>query len=216
MANELPQRTSFQGLILDFAGVLTLDVLEVHRTWCTGQGLAPEAWRHTLNETEEGRQLYAQLEVGQIDQAEWNLRTGLLLGVSESENLMGQAWGEVRASEDMIGLAKSARAAGLKTALLSNSFGLAPFNPYLELGVWDLFDVHVVSEIEGIAKPDPAIYKLTLDRLGLPGEACLFVDDHERNLPPASAIGITAVLGDGSSATAKHVASLLGLSGPMA
>ena len=211
MAHELPQHTPFQALILDFAGVLTLDVLEVHRTWCTARGLAPEAWRHTLNENTEGRRLYAQLEVGQIDQVEWNLRTGPLLGVADSENLMGQAWGAVRASEDMIRLAKSARAAGLKTALLSNSFGLAPFNPYLELGIWDLFDVHVVSEIEGIAKPNPAIYQLTLDRLGLPGEACLFVDDHERNLPPAADIGITTVLGDGSSATAARVADLLGL-----
>ncbi|MFF3359489.1 HAD-IA family hydrolase [Streptomyces sp. NPDC002917] len=40
------------------------------------------------------------------------------------------------------------------------------------------FDVHIISETVGMAMPDPAIYRLTLDRLGLPGQACVFVDDH--------------------------------------
>lgn len=72
---------------------------------------------------------------------------------------------------------------GHRLALLSNSFGLDPFNPYEHVGVWDLFDVHVVSELVGMAKPDPAIYQLTLERLGLPAERCVFVDDHAVNLP---------------------------------
>jgi putative hydrolase of the HAD superfamily len=42
-------------------------------------------------------------------------------------------------------------------------------------------------------KPEPAIYELTLERLGLPAEACVFVDDLEINLPPARALGIHAV-----------------------
>ncbi|MDH6579542.1 HAD family phosphatase [Kitasatospora sp. MAP5-34] len=201
-----------RALILDFAGVLTTGVLETHRQWCLAQGLDAEAWRRTLNYTDEGRQLYAALEIGELSQAEWNRRTAPLLGIGDDgENLMGRSWAGVRPAEDMIRLARDARAAGYTLALLSNSFGLDPYNPYEAIGVWDLFDVHVISETEGIAKPDPAIYQRTLDRLGLRGEECVFVDDHPVNLPPAAALGITTVLADGSAAACAEVAAILGL-----
>nr|WP_308358222.1 HAD-IA family hydrolase [Streptomyces sp. NEAU-Y11] len=75
--------------------------------------------------------------------------------------------------------------------MLSNSFGLEPFNPYEALGMWeDEFDAVVLSERAGVRKPSPAIYQLALDALGLTGAECVFVDDHAHNLPPAEALGI--------------------------
>ncbi|MCQ4084372.1 HAD-IA family hydrolase [Streptomyces sp. RB6PN25] len=210
MAHGTRNGTPYRSLILDFAGVLTVDVHPAHRAWCASEGLDPQAWVDTLETNPEGRRLYVALESGEIDQREWNRRTAALLGVDD-ENLMGRAWTGVAPAAEMVQLARDARAAGLLVALLSNSFGLDPYNPYEALGVWDLFDVHVISEVEGIAKPDPAIYERTLDRLGLPGEACVFVDDHERNLPPAAALGITTVHADGQDGTAARVAALLGL-----
>ncbi|MER7699118.1 HAD-IA family hydrolase [Streptomyces sp. NPDC096095] len=188
-----------RGLILDFAGVLTVSPIEVHRTWCVSEGLEPGAWRATLNDHPEGRRLYAALEIGEIGQTEWNEGTAALLGEHlDPVNLMGRAWVDVPPARRMIALARAARAAGHRLALLSNSFGLDPFNPYEHVGIWDLFDVHVVSELEGLAKPDPAIYRLALERIGLPAERCVFVDDHEANLPPAAELeallGVTAVL----------------------
>jgi FMN phosphatase YigB (HAD superfamily) len=53
-------------------------------------------------------------------------------------------------------------------ALQSNSFGLEPYNVYRELGVLELCDVVLLSELEGIREPAPAIYRLTCERLGLP------------------------------------------------
>jgi putative hydrolase of the HAD superfamily len=75
-----------------------------------------------------------------------------------------------------------------------------------------LFDVHVISEQVRMAKPDPAIYELTLERLGLPARACVFVDDHPRNLPPAEALGITTVLATDEAATVAELEVLLGVS----
>lgn len=204
---ELP----FAALILDFVGVLTANAGPAHREWCLTQGLGADAWRHTLGHDPEASHLYTELEAGRLSQAEWNRRVAPILGVPERENLMGRAWSGVRPADDMIALARSARQAGLKVALLSNSFGLDPYDPYEALGVWELFDVTVISEREGVAKPDPVIYQLALDRLGLPGEACLFVDDHPRNLPPAEALGITTVLADGQPDTAARIATLLGV-----
>ncbi|WP_394426376.1 HAD family hydrolase [Streptomyces sp. SGAir0957] len=201
----------FQGLILDFAGVLTEGVDSAHRSWCQAQGLAESAWENTLEDHPEGRELYKALESGRMTQTEWNRRTAALLGVADHQNLMGRAWGTVRPATGMITLARAARQAGCAVALLSNSFGLDPYDPYRQLGVWDLFDVTVISEHEGIAKPDPAIYRTVLDRLGLPGSACVFVDDRLDNLVPAAALGITTVHADGRDTVLAHLAQLLRL-----
>ncbi|MFI1740860.1 HAD-IA family hydrolase [Streptomyces sioyaensis] len=210
---DTANRQAQRGLILDFAGVLTADPRPMHRAWCESEGLHPEAWRATLNDNPEGRRLYAALEVGEIGQAEWNERTAALLGADVApENLMGRAWAGVPAARRMAALARAAKDAGYRLALLSNSFGLEPFDPYEHAGVWSLFDVHVISEAAGIAKPDPAIYQLTLERLGLPAQACVFVDDHPVNLPPAQALGITTVLATHEAATVAELEGLLGVS----
>ncbi|MFF1416714.1 HAD-IA family hydrolase [Streptomyces sp. NPDC058280] len=212
-----PEPIAPRGLILDFAGVLTADPRPTHRLWAESEGLHSEAWRATLNDTADGRRLYAALEIGKIGQAEWNAQTAALLGTNvDPENLMGRAWSKVPAAPRMAALARAAKEAGYQLALLSNSFGLDPFNPYEHVGIWDLFDVHVISEVVGMAKPDPAIYQLTLDRLGLPGTACVFVDDHPVNLPPAEALGITTVLATDEDTAVAELESLLGVTATVA
>ncbi|WP_327269139.1 HAD-IA family hydrolase [Streptomyces sp. NBC_01218] len=212
-----PEPTAPRGLILDFAGVLTADPRPTHRLWAESEGLHAEAWRATLNDSAEGRRLYAALEIGQLGQVEWNAQTAALLGVDvDPVNLMGRAWFNVPPAARMAALARAAKEAGYRLALLSNSFGLDPFNPYEHVGIWDLFDVHVISEVVGMAKPDPAIYQLTLDRLGLPGTACVFVDDHPVNLPPAEALGITTVLATDEDSAVAELERLLGLTATVA
>ncbi|MDH6134269.1 putative hydrolase of the HAD superfamily [Kitasatospora sp. MAA4] len=206
-----PPDGPYRGLIFDFVGVLTADALAVHRQWCVSEGLDEQAWRRTLNTDPVVRGLYADLERGTLTQQEWNRRTAPILGVADHVNLMGRAWAGVRPAGGMVELARAARAAGYTVALLSNSFGLDPYDPYEACGVWELFDVAVVSEREGIAKPDPAIYRLTLERMGLRGEECVFVDDHPVNLPPAQALGITTVLATDETSTVARLEALLGV-----
>ncbi|MDX2408399.1 HAD family phosphatase [Streptomyces microflavus] len=211
-STEIPNGHEQRGLILDFAGVLTASPVDVHRAWCISEGLAPGAWRSTLNDHPEGRRLYTALEIGEIGQIEWNQGTAALLGEHvDPVNLMGRAWAEVPVSRRMVALARSARAAGHRLALLSNSFGLDPFNPYEHVGVWDLFDVHVVSELVGLAKPDPSIYQLALDLIDVPAERCVFVDDHAINLPPAAELGITTVHATDEDTAVTELEALLGV-----
>ncbi|MFD5733871.1 HAD family hydrolase [Streptomyces sioyaensis] len=201
----------FRGLILDFAGVLTEVVYPAHERWCASQGLAADAWRTTLNTHPEARRHYQALEVGKMTQADFNARTAVLLGLDDGENLMGRVWSGVRPAAGMIALAKAARSAGYTVAMLSNSFGLDPYDPYDHIGVRDLFDVTVISEVEGVAKPDPVIYQLTLDRMGLSGSECVFVDDHLGNLPPAEALGIHPLHATCEDSTVTSLESLLGV-----
>jgi len=63
-----------------------------------------------------------------------------------------------------------------------------------ELALHHLFDDIVVSAEVGMAKPTPAIFQLAADRLGLPPAACVFVDDWDKNVEAARALGMTAVL----------------------
>jgi putative hydrolase of the HAD superfamily len=61
------------------------------------------------------------------------------------------------------------------------------------LPVDELFELVVDSAFVGMRKPDPAIYELTLERLGLPAHACVFLDDLEANCEAAAALGMRAV-----------------------
>lgn len=84
------------------------------------------------------------------------------------------------------------RAAGYKTAILTNN--VVAFRSTWETHVpLDLFDVVIDSSEVGVRKPDPAIYRLTAERLGVATEACVFLDDHPGNLVGARNVGMQAV-----------------------
>ena len=80
------------------------------------------------------------------------------------------------------------QASGYRTAMLTNSF--REFRAHLESKVdFGLFDVVVDSSEVGYRKPEPAIYQLTTDRLGVPAEQVLYLDDFAANLVGAEAAG---------------------------
>jgi 2-haloacid dehalogenase len=110
------------------------------------------------------------------------------------------AWSD--RSEEMVGgvdagsveVLRSVRETGLPCYALTNMeaetypLRLERF-PFLS---W--FDGTVVSGREGMAKPEPAIFKLMLDRFGLVPETTLMIDDTEENLEAASRLGIRTIL----------------------
>ncbi|MEU8828849.1 HAD-IA family hydrolase [Streptomyces sp. NPDC048636] len=184
---------SYRGLILDFGGVLTTRMKLNGQAFERSEGLAPGAYFDALEKHPDGIRIYADLEVGKATQDEWNEVIGGILGIDPTD-LMRRALANLRPEPAIVAAAQRARAAGVKVAMLSNSFGLEPFNPYQALGMWEeAFDAVILSEVARVRKPSPAIYQMTLDALGLTGAECLFVDDHAHNLPPAEALGIHAI-----------------------
>uniref|UniRef100_G3TE92 Acyl-CoA dehydrogenase family member 10 n=1 Tax=Loxodonta africana TaxID=9785 RepID=G3TE92_LOXAF len=101
------------------------------------------------------------------------------------------------------------RAKGLQTAVLSNNFYLPNGKSFLPLD-WKQFDVVVESCVEGVCKPDPRLYKLCLERLGVQPSESIFLDDLGQNLKAAARLGIHTVKVDDPETAVEELETLLG------
>jgi putative hydrolase of the HAD superfamily len=117
------------------------------------------------------------------------------LGEPEANQMMAEMW-DAYCGELNVALRNFA--AGLRprlaTAILSNSADGARREEERRFGFEELVDVIVYSHEVGLAKPDPAIFGLTRERLGVQSQEIVFLDDHEANVEAAKACGWHAVL----------------------
>src|SRR5207253_1783993 len=109
----------FGGLILDFVGVLTSNMVEVIDLFEVRERLAAGRFLRVWA-SPKGQELYRRLELGEISQRDWNERFGALLGIPP-ENLMGRLLEDLFPAYDVLRVARDARKAGIRTAVLSNS-----------------------------------------------------------------------------------------------
>ena len=195
------------GLIVDYGGVLTTDVFASFRAFCEAEGLAPDTVRDRFRSDPEARELLAGLETGALGVAEFEPRFAALLEV-RSERVIERLFAGMTPDEAMLAGVRAIRRGGTPVALLSNSWGTAlAYDPAM---LEELFDTRVISGEVGLRKPDPAVYELAAERLGLPPAACVFVDDLPGNLKPARALGMATVLHRGdAAATLAEVRALL-------
>jgi epoxide hydrolase-like predicted phosphatase len=153
-----------------------------------------------------------RLERGEISVPDFEHELAAALGsrgsVVAAEGLLDRMLsGLVDLDDDMLGLVRRARAQGIRTALLSNSWG----DHYPEQ-LWDgLFDVVVISGRVGMRKPEPEIFRYTCDRLQLPPSSCVMVDDLPHNIHGAVAVGMVAVQHRSYAETADELEILLDL-----
>ena len=97
---------------------------------------------------------------------------------------------------------------GVATGLISNSWGLGIYD---RLDSTDMFDATVISGEVGVHKPQPEIYLLACERLGIEPAAAVFVDDLRENCAGAEEVGMTAILHRGSAQTIARLEELLGV-----
>ncbi|MET8224447.1 HAD-IA family hydrolase [Streptomyces sp. NPDC005301] len=202
-----------KGLVLDFGGVLTTPLLPAALAFEQREGLAEGTLLTGLYLNEEGIRLTERLERGTLTQIEWNEAAGRLLGIAP-DNLMGRVFADLRPEPAVIAAAAEARRAGVKVAVLSNSVGLAPWNLYDGYELEDLYDAVVLSEEHGMRKPEPEIYELVLEQLGLRGEECVYVDDTAAYLPAAAELGFATLHAVDPPRTVATLSGLLGLARP--
>lgn len=202
--------TTFKGLILDFGGVVTTDFYGALDAFSVRAGLGDRAFVRALRENPEGRQALAAAERGEITQGEFERTMGRVLGVAP-DGLFANALADLKPRPEVIDLTARARAAGVRVAALSNSWGAGDYDPYDGWGLPEKFDAVVISDQVGLRKPDPEIFLLTAELLGLAPADCLFVDDTEHNLPGAAGLGMGTLFFTGAAAEVAEIERLTGI-----
>jgi putative hydrolase of the HAD superfamily len=179
----------YRGLLVDWGGVLTTDLFASFTSFCDAEGLAPDEVTRRFREDPSCRELLIGLETGMIPEEEFEPQFATLLGV-QAPQLIDRLFAGSGPDERMLGAVLRARSAGVRTGLVSNSWGT---RRYPREQLTQLFDGVVISGEVGIRKPAPEIYELGAQRIGLETGACVFVDDLPFNLKPAAALGMATV-----------------------
>ncbi len=198
------------GFLIDFGGVLTTNVFDSFRAFCEDEGLDPQAIKRLFREDPRALECVRGLERGDLTEEQFAERFGELLEFEPDRRpgLVDRMFGHIEPDEAMLEAVRRARAQGIRTGLISNSMGAGRYD---RSAFPELFDGVVISGDEGMHKPDPAIYELGCERVGLaPGE-CVFVDDLRENCVGAETVGMTAVLHRGAERTLPRLEELLGV-----
>jgi epoxide hydrolase-like predicted phosphatase len=190
---------TIRAVVFDYGGVLTTPVRDSIASWLDADGIHPPSFSAVLKEwlartAADGTPIHL-LETGELSPADFEealaarlvTRTGTPV---DPAGILARLFAQLRPDPRMFHLVEQLRGSGIRTALLSNSWG----NTYPRERIDALFDPVVISAEVGLRKPHAAIFELTLQRLGLPAGDVVFVDDAEPNLEGARAVGMHGVL----------------------
>jgi epoxide hydrolase-like predicted phosphatase len=199
--------TPYRGLLIDYGGVLTTDLFDSFRAFCEVEGLEPEAIGRSFRRDPSCRELLIGLETGKLDEDDFEMRFAEILGVS-APGLIERLMADSRPDERMVAAVARARSSGIRTGLISNSWGTRRYD---REQLAELFDGVVISGEVGIRKPAPEIYELGAREIGLEPAACVFVDDLPFNLEPAAELGMATVHHTAPEQTISELERLLGI-----
>ena len=210
-----------RGVITDWGGVMTGPIIETVTAWLDADGIDQASYRTVMRAWVA--QAYAggdavspirALERGECTEAEFERQLAEQLvridgGAVLPEGLLARMFAASEYDHVMHDLIRAARQAGLRTGLLSNSWG----GGYPRDLFPELFDAVVISAEVGMRKPEPGIFRLAAELLELePGE-CVFIDDIEENIRAAEAVGLVGVHHRDAGQTTARIRELLGISG---
>jgi epoxide hydrolase-like predicted phosphatase len=204
-APEEPQRR--RGLLIDWGGVLTTNLFASFHAYCLQADLEPTAVLGRFKSDPAARELLISLETGGLEEAAFERQFAELLGV-EPDGLIDGLFAGVAPDEPMLDAVRRARAAGVRTGLVSNSWGVHRYPHELFA---ELFDGVVISAEEGVRKPSRRMYELGAERAGVAAVDCVYVDDLPFNLTPAAELGMAVVHHTSAETTIPQLERLLGM-----
>ncbi len=199
------------GLLVDFGGVLTTSVWDSFAAFCRDRGLAEDSVLRMFREDPAALADLRQLETGRISEDKFERRFAERLGLDDAADLIDSMFRGMKPSEPMVAAVRAARASGVHTGLVSNSWSTSHYDRDM---LAQLFDAAVISAEVGMHKPQPEIYLLASQRVGVEPERCVFVDDLRENCAGAEAVGMTAILQRDVAATVARLEELLGFTVP--
>jgi epoxide hydrolase-like predicted phosphatase len=208
----------FRGLLLDYGGVMTTSMGRAFAAFAVGAGVDPERFKAVIDEAYgagggDPHGMVAGLERGTVPMAEFErwlagrLSPGAATPVTP-DGLRARLFAGMEPDPAMADAAAAARAAGIRTGLVSNSWG---DSGYERDRFGDLFDAVVISAEVGLRKPDPEIYLLAAERIGVGPAECVFVDDLLHNADGARAVGMEALVHRSAEFTIPRLEGLFGV-----
>ncbi len=200
--------------------MLTIPILTTVQAWIEADGIdwdsyraVMRAWLSDAYGPNSSRNPVHALERGECSGAEFEQILAAQLsrvdgGAVAAEGLLQRMFAASARVPVMYDVIRALRGAGLRTALLSNSWGC---DEYPRADFPALFDAVVISGECGMRKPEEAIFLHTTRSLGLEPHECVFIDDIEANVAAAVACGMTGVHHTEAPATAAALQDLLGV-----
>jgi epoxide hydrolase-like predicted phosphatase len=194
------------GLLVDWGGVLTTSLFASFQAYCVKVQLDPRILRERFAGDPACRELLIALEKGELPEATFERELASMLGVPANGFVDG-LFADVELDAAMVDAVRRTRAAGVRTALVSNSWGVQRY-PHELFG--ELFDGIVISGEERMRKPSRRMYELGAERAGVPASSCVYVDDLPFNLSPAEKLGMATVHHTSADTTIPQLERLLG------
>lgn len=210
MARLNGSSTPPRGLLTDFGGVLTTNVFDSFADYCRAAGLPPDAISDAFDPESPQQPLLAAVEQGELPVAEFERELATAIGVppSRAAGLIDGLFAGVRPDRGMRAAIERLRRSGVRTGLVSNSWGLRHYD---ERKLRHLFDVVVVSGRVGLRKPDRPIYELAASQMEVDADELVLVDDLLENLDAPAQMGMTVVHHTETEATLAKLERLFGL-----
>jgi putative hydrolase of the HAD superfamily len=211
-------RPQIRGVIVDWGGVMTNPIFDTVDAWLRAERINRDSYTtvmrswvaaaygdgadnpvHALERGECTNEEFERLLAQELTDADG--------GAVPADGLLARMFAASALNDAMLDLVRSVRRAGLRTALLSNSWGNGDYPRHL---FPELFDVVVISAEVGMRKPEERIFRHTASLLGLEPQECVFIDDVSANIAAAEAIGLVCMLHKEPGPTADWLRDLLG------
>jgi len=190
-----------EAIVSDFGGVLTTPLLDAFVGLQAQRGIPLEAFGAALARAAEqdgGVNPLFELETGRLTEQQFVTKLAGALREELGREVDLARFGEtffdyLHPNEELFAFMRTVRERGYRMAILTNN--VREWEPLWRsmLPIDELFELVVDSGFEGVRKPDPRIYEVTLDRLEVAAEATLFIDDTEVNCEAARTLGMQAV-----------------------
>ena len=194
------------AVLLDWGGVMTTSLFDSFAAFCTSEGLDAGALRDLFRGDRAARALLVDFECGRIEEPEFEPQLAVALGLADHAGLVDRIFAGSRPDAEMVDGVRALHDRGVRTGLVSNSWGTRRYPREL---IAELFDGVVISGEEGFRKPDPRMYELGASRIGATPSECVFVDDLAFNLDPARELGMAVVHHTSAGSTLAELDELL-------
>jgi putative hydrolase of the HAD superfamily len=209
----------YEAVIWDFGGVITSSPFEAFNRYEAANGL-PENFIRSINSHNPDTNAWALFERSEIDAAQFD--TAFL---SEAEarghsvcgaDVLALLAGDIR--PEMVAVLDQLKQDGYRIACITNNVktgsgaGMASSQDKASQmkQVLARFEHVIESSVVGVRKPDPAIYLMACEHLGVAPEQCIFLDDLGVNLKPARALGMATIKVAAAAPAIEALSELLG------